>query len=79
MFMAEQRHKSVILIREGKLRPRPEKCEECGAEPGRTRIGGVSLVQMHHPDYFHPELIEWLCPRCHRIANRERAKVLSPT
>lgn len=66
-WKARQRHETVRLIRAGQVRPRPDICEKCGRTPGRDRFRRP-LVQMHHPDYERPELIEWLCPSCHRRA-----------
>ena len=36
----------------GKLIPQPCKC-------------GATKVEMHHPDYSKPLLVEWLCRPCH--------------
>jgi hypothetical protein len=49
-----------LLIADGLVRPRPDACESCGTE-GR--------LHCHHLDYLRPELIAWLCPRCHRRAH----------
>ena len=38
---------------------KPEACE-CGAKN----------VQMHHPDYSQPLLVEWLCALCHGKRHR---------
>ena len=64
-FRARQRHQAVILIEAGLVRPRPEACEGCGSTPGLSRTGSA-LIHAHHPDYEHPEIIKWLCGRCHR-------------
>lgn len=45
------------------LRDAPEYCERCLL---------VKTLQRHHPDYSQPLLIEWLCKRCHAVADRER-------
>lgn len=34
----------------------PEACVQCGS---------LEHLEMHHPDYDHPELVEWRCRRCH--------------
>ena len=49
--------KSKQLIRQGKLRSRPDCCEECGSTE--------YAPQLHHLNYHHPERILWLCPGCH--------------
>lgn len=36
---------------------KPETCEDCDKEHNR--------ILSHHEDYFHPLLINWLCPKCH--------------
>jgi len=37
-------------------------CDVCGTDEG---------VQLHHPDYSQPDLVERLCPRCHGVAHRK--------
>ncbi len=32
----------------------------------------VRKVQMHHPDYAQPLLVEWLCKPCHAFADKSR-------
>jgi hypothetical protein len=68
VYKARQRHRTVILIRSGEVRARPAACERCAREPGCDRYRRP-LVQMHHPDYERPELVEWLCPPCHSKAD----------
>lgn len=41
---------------------RPETCDQCG---NKGRIHG------HHPDYFKPLSVQWLCPLCHADAHRK--------
>lgn len=64
-FRARQRHMTTILIADGLVRPRPSACENCSGVPGCSSTGAV-LIHAHHPDYEHPEVIKWLCARCHR-------------
>ena len=46
------------LIRTGEL-IRPNSCAKCGDS-------GVK-IEASHGDYNEPKIVEWLCPRCHRI------------
>lgn len=62
--MTGARDATKRLIVYGQVRPRPEACERCHQHRPR--------IQIHHLDYACPELIEWLCPVCHRVADRER-------
>lgn len=39
---------------------RPEFCERCG-------VGG--RIEGHHTDYAQALVVEWLCPRCHALAD----------
>lgn len=57
------------LIRQGKVRPRPDACERCGS-PGAP--GVIATIQAHHRDYRHPADIEYLCGRCHWQADEAR-------
>lgn len=66
-WRAQQRHKSWLLVEADVVRPRPDACEGCGRVPGLS-VTRCSLIHMHHPDYERPELVEWLCGRCHRKA-----------
>lgn len=56
---AEERRKdnvrsyAGVYKRRGKLIPQPCRC-------------GSTKVEMHHPDYSKPLMVEWLCRPCHR-------------
>jgi hypothetical protein len=51
-------HRIVFkAIRNGVL-IRPKKCEKCC-------VGG--RIEASHSDYSKPLMVEWLCPKCHRI------------
>ncbi len=43
---------------------KPESCGRCSSP--------IARLQMHHPDYSQPLLVEWLCKPCHAVADRER-------
>lgn len=46
---------------------RPGKCQSCRK---RSRAGIVG----HHPDYSHPDQVQWLCLPCHHQAHRHPEK-----
>lgn len=47
------------------MRPRPHLCERCGNAPPDGQ-----KIHAHHIDYTRPELIAWLCVKCHRAEHR---------
>jgi len=47
----------LINVNQKKKIIRPTTCSNCGAN---------RKVQAHHPDYFRPLKIEWLCSSCHK-------------
>lgn len=49
-------------LRVGGIR-KGRRCERCNQK---------KRLEMHHPDYSRPLCIEWLCRRCHRVADSER-------
>lgn len=51
-------------LKAGKL-VMPDCCDAC-RESGRA-------LQMHHPDYGQPLLVEWLCSGCHGLHHRKAA------
>src|SRR5262245_10815927 len=53
------RARSGRAIKDGKLIPATH-CEMCGDE---------AKTDGHHPDYDHPLVVQWLCRRCHMIAD----------
>lgn len=56
------RSETTQAIRAGKL-VRPTLCDVCGC---------ADEIEAHHEDYSNPLLIWWLCPPCHRTADRAR-------
>lgn len=44
-------------LRDGRI-VRPSSCVRCG---------GTGRIEAHHPDYFKPLEVEWLCTPCHRV------------
>ena len=59
-------HRAVYTAKKsGRLIP-ATKCEHCGAS--------VSL-QGHHADYSKPLEVEWLCRKCHTLADSKRRNV----
>ncbi len=42
--------------------PQAQSCEDCGTAAAR--------LHGHHPDYFRPLHVEWLCSTCHSAAHR---------
>lgn len=61
------RGQSRYRLRKGEITKKPCRC-------------GSPDSQMHHPDYSKPELVEWLCFRCHRDLHRseEHGNVKQP-
>lgn len=47
-------------VRAGRLK-RPEACSACGQKASR--------IHGHHHDYSKPLEVQWLCPRCHKLAH----------
>lgn len=56
-------------LKAGRLH-KPETCERCGQEPGRSRDGRL-LLQAHHEDYSRPLDVRWLCTLCHALEHRK--------
>lgn len=52
------RNVAYAALKKGELVKR-NKCEKCGKRP----------TEMHHADYSQPLNIQWLCKRCHMIAD----------
>lgn len=44
---------------------KPNACELCGTT--KEKLDG------HHPDYSKPLEVVWLCPKCHRTADRNKS------
>lgn len=42
---------------------RPKECEECGKK---------GKIDSHHPNYDIPNLIKWLCRKCHGKHRRDK-------
>ena len=40
----------------------PEPCRDCGN----------SKAEMHHPNYYRPLDVVWLCVVCHKAVHREK-------
>jgi len=54
-------------VRRGRLL-KPDKCTQCG--------DGRFVLHAHHEDYSRKLDVQWLCPKCHKVADtrrRERA------
>jgi hypothetical protein len=68
------RYLTKLLIADGIVRPRPDACECCGEQPG-TSLLGIVQIQCHHLDYCQPELVEWLCRRCHNDRHQHDKRV----
>jgi transposase-like protein len=61
-FEANCRAKTSMLIKRGKMAIRTT-CERCGA----------SKPERHHPDYNRPEIVTWLCKKCHRHLHKKES------
>lgn len=49
---------------------RPARCPCCGTKASSSRMHG------HHPSYFHPLRIVWLCRDCHSKTHRWKDWIL---
>ena len=54
------RKRAAMAVLRGKIDKKTE-CERCNEGP----------TQMHHDDYRKPLEVEWLCRRCHKVADAE--------
>lgn len=45
---------------------KPTSCQRCGRSNCR--------IVAHHPDYDQPDMVKWVCSRCHRQIHIEGAK-----
>ena len=52
-------------LRLGQIRPRPEYCERCGKRTDQKSPNYLDRMDAHHPDYYKPLEIRWLCHECH--------------
>ena len=55
-LMQRAQAKANWALRSGKLQ-REAKCQKCGTDDPR--------LHMHHPNYFEPLTVEWMCTQCH--------------
>ena len=51
-------------VRTGKI-VRPDDCSACGS---------TAFIEGHHEDYSKPLEVEWLCKKCHAIADKKRRR-----
>lgn len=59
------RFRTAMKIKKGELK-RPYRCEECNK---------YTHISAHHPDYDKPNLIQWLCSKCHSQKRRDRRNI----
>ena len=52
-------------VRTGKIK-RPRKCSMCGSK---------RLILAHHPDYYKPLDVVWVCQPCHKQIHKEKCAV----
>jgi hypothetical protein len=52
---------------------KPELCESCGMKP----ISAKS-IHGHHDDYSKPDVVRWLCAKCHHRWHAEHGEALNP-
>lgn len=62
--------RTVRMAIESGLLARPLICSRCEKSPPPRR-DGRSKIHAHHADYSKPLAVEWLCPDCHEIADKE--------
>ncbi len=55
------RRQATTAKRNGEIKP-PKFCEGCR----RNR-----KLSMHHPNYYKPLEVQWLCKECHYVIHRE--------
>lgn len=54
------RKKVAYALKTGRAK-RPSKCSNCAK---------TKNIQAHHDDYSRPLEVRWLCPGCHKLADR---------
>lgn len=52
-------------VRRGK-RSKPSTCSSCGKSTSK------SLLASHHADHSKQSSIKWLCPQCHKNAEKKK-------
>lgn len=60
------------LVHSGKLL-KPTTCSECGS-CGITSKG----IHGHHDDYDKPDVVRWLCAKCHHRWHSKHGEALNP-
>jgi len=52
-------------VRRGK-RTKPSKCSNCGKSTSKK------LLSSHHADHSKQSSVRWLCPKCHKAAEKRK-------
>ncbi|WCO82066.1 hypothetical protein vBPpSSYP_84 [Pseudomonas phage vB_PpS_SYP] len=60
------------LVKKG-LILKPCECQECGETSTNPRG-----IHGHHDDYSKPDVVRWLCAKCHHRWHAENGEALNP-
>lgn len=60
------RSQVYLALKNGKLL-KPERCERCNSSKRKP--------EAHHPDYFKPLDVQWLCPPCHSLIHPHHSNI----
>lgn len=52
---------------------KPDTCESCGSS-GISKKG----IHGHHDDYLKPDVVRWLCAKCHHRWHATHGEALNP-
>lgn len=66
-------HKHVQKLVKSGLITKPDVCESCCEKPLSAKG-----IHGHHDDYAKPDIVRWLCAKCHHRWHAEHGEALNP-